>query len=69
MVRTGTPPAVIERVHSAIAKVLSQPDTRKRIMDIGYQPIGNSPSEFSEYVRSETRRVAKVVQAAHIHLQ
>jgi tripartite-type tricarboxylate transporter receptor subunit TctC len=69
MVPAGTPTEIINRLNSHIAKLLAQPDTRKRIMDVGYQPIGNTPAEFGDYLRAETQRVAKIVQTAGIHLE
>jgi tripartite-type tricarboxylate transporter receptor subunit TctC len=69
VVPAGTPPDIINRLHSEIAKVVAQPDTRKRIIDIGYQPMGNTPAEFGDYLRAETQRVAKIVQTAGIRLE
>ena len=62
----GTPPAAIERVHAAIAKVLAQADLRSRLVGAGLVPVGNSPREFSAFVTSEIRAWSKVIKEVGI---
>ena len=61
LVRAGTPQAVIAKLNTEIVRILSLPDVRERLADVGFDPIGNSPAEFAAYLRSESVKWAKVV--------
>ena len=62
----GTPPAIIERWNSEIARVVASPDTRQRLQDLGFEPVADAPAHFGERIRSEIAKWAKVVHDANI---
>ncbi|HYF21044.1 MAG TPA: tripartite tricarboxylate transporter substrate binding protein BugE, partial [Ramlibacter sp.] len=64
----GLPPEVVERVHSAMVRVLQDPAVRKRIEDTGSLVIGNKPQEFAQQIRAEFDVYKKVVDAAKLKL-
>lgn len=65
----GTPKEIIARIHSEVAKMLSEPAVKERILlTLGGIPVGNSPEQFTQFVRSEIAKWAKVAKAANIHL-
>lgn len=61
----GMPPAVVDKLHSAVLKVLNGPFRQKQEA-VGGTLIGSSPTEFSAYFRSEIERWNKVITAAGI---
>jgi tripartite-type tricarboxylate transporter receptor subunit TctC len=63
----GTPPAVIERLHAEIVRVLAEPDVREKIAGLGAEPVGNSPEEFAAMQRAEAARWTRVAREANIH--
>jgi tripartite-type tricarboxylate transporter receptor subunit TctC len=66
---TGTPPAIINKLHAEVAKALADPDLRARYRKIGMEVIGNSPEEFASVIRTEIPERRKVIEAANIPLQ
>ncbi len=66
MAPTGTPPAIVEKIHQDTVKVLAMPDVRKKLNDIGMEVIGNSPKEFAAAITAETPQWAKVIKDAGI---
>jgi len=63
----GTPRAIINTVHAAIQKVLAAPDVKQQFANQGLVPLGSaSPEEFSNFVRADYDRVAKLVKIAGI---
>ncbi|HXZ46222.1 MAG TPA: tripartite tricarboxylate transporter substrate-binding protein, partial [Pseudolabrys sp.] len=66
MAPAGTPPAVIEKIHQDSVAILSQPDVRKRLGDIGMEVIASSPAEFAAVIKAETPQWAKVIKDAGI---
>ena len=66
--RSGTPLAVIDKLHRAITRVLELPDVRAAIIDAGGKPIGNTPEEFVGIIRAEHARYGKLISDAGIRL-
>jgi tripartite-type tricarboxylate transporter receptor subunit TctC len=66
MAPTGTSPTIINKIHQDLVKVLSMPNVRKQLADIGMEVIGNSPSEFAAAITAETPQWAKVIKDAEI---
>jgi len=63
----GTPRAIINTVHAAIQKALAAPDVKQQFANQGLVPLGStSPEEFSNFVRADYDRVAKLVKIAGI---
>jgi tripartite-type tricarboxylate transporter receptor subunit TctC len=61
-----TPAAIVERMQKEIARVLSLPETRQRLMEQGADPVGSTPEELGRIVRTELKNWAVVVREAHI---
>jgi tripartite-type tricarboxylate transporter receptor subunit TctC len=63
----GTPREVLARLHAEIAKVVNQPEFRKRWLERGIETVASaSPEDFSAYVRSEANAFAKFAREAGI---
>jgi tripartite-type tricarboxylate transporter receptor subunit TctC len=64
----GTPQAVIDKWHAAIAKMAADPETKKKLVALGFVSVANSPNEFAARIKSEMARWDKVVKTAGIHV-
>ena len=62
----NTPREITQLLSSTIARALQQPEIRARIAADGAEPVGNTPDEFSAYVKSETVKWGKVAKRAGI---
>lgn len=62
----ATPKAVIARLHAESAKALRLPDVVERLSGQGAEPVGNSPEEFTAFIRSEIDKWANLVRAANM---
>ena len=58
----GTPAEVVGRLNAEIMRVLGAAETREQLQKLGAEPAANSSAEFSAYIRSETRKWAKVIR-------
>ena len=65
----GTPAGVVKRIRDDIAEVLTIPDVRKRLNEIGGDPSGMPSEEFARMVRSEIEKWNKVAASAGIKPQ
>lgn len=62
-VPAGVPRAVVMRLNAAANKTLSSPELLKTIASHGRMPIGGTPEQFGEHVRTETERLSKLITA------
>ena len=60
----GTQAAIVNRLHQAMAKALEQPDVRETLVTQGLDPVGNTPAQFAQVLRSDIDKWAKVVSAS-----
>jgi tripartite-type tricarboxylate transporter receptor subunit TctC len=65
----GTPREIVTRVHDETVTVLKAPDVLKRLADIGAEPVGGTPEQFVERIRSDTAKWAEVIKAAKIKVE
>jgi tripartite-type tricarboxylate transporter receptor subunit TctC len=64
----GTPQAIVDKWHDAIAKMAADPAVRKKLDTLGFIPVASTPAEFGERIKSEAVRWDAVVKAAGIHV-
>jgi len=61
-----TPRAILDRLHTDIVRALNAPDTRERLLGLGADPVGNSPEQYTAFMKNEIAKWAKVIKAAGI---
>lgn len=59
-----TPGDVITRLHAEASQVLKSRDVVDKFATMGSEAVGNTPAEFTEFIRSEADKWGKVVRAA-----
>ena len=69
LVPTGTPRAIIDRLHVELVKILKDPKVLERLINDGPMAIGNTPEEFTAFIRSEQAKWSKVIKAADIRIE
>ena len=61
-----TPRPIIDRLHAEIVRALNAPDLRERLQGLGADPVGNTPEQYTEFMKNEIAKWAKVIKAAGI---
>lgn len=69
MAPTGTPAAVLARLHAEAARAAKQEDVKERLMRDGSEAVGNAPGELAELIKSETLRWGRLVKEAGIRVE
>lgn len=64
----GTPDAISQQLHQAVAEVLKEPEVQQRLADLGAQPVGSTPAEFSAFLKKEDAKWGEVVKKGNIQL-
>jgi len=60
----GTPPAVLQKLSTELARIMAQPDVRQRLLELGHEPAGGTPKELSDFARSERQKWGPLVKNA-----
>jgi len=64
----GTPAAIIQRLNTAIVRVIARPDIQTRIRALGYESLSSSPQVMAERIRQETDEWTSIITRAGITL-
>ncbi|NDI23396.1 MAG: hypothetical protein EBY76_10175 [Betaproteobacteria bacterium] len=62
----GTPAPIIERLNKEIARASQTPEYKAKLKALWIDPMSATPAEFDAFIRAESERWRKVVQAAGI---
>ena len=62
----GMPGAIVQRLSDAINQALQTPDMRERLTTIAFEPVGGTPRQFGDYVKTEIVKWGKVVREGNI---
>ena len=60
----GLPREIALKIQGEVARILKEPAMREKFVQQGADPVGSTPDEFGQYMRDETAKWAKVVQAS-----
>jgi tripartite-type tricarboxylate transporter receptor subunit TctC len=58
-----TPRAVIDLLNGELAKALAQPETRKRLLDLGFDSAGGTPADLARFEAQERLKWGPVIKA------
>jgi tripartite-type tricarboxylate transporter receptor subunit TctC len=61
-VPASTPAAVVDKLFKETSRVLKSPDVIERFAKEGAEPVGSTPAEFNNYVRTEFVKYNKVIK-------
>ncbi len=64
----GTPPAIINRLAETTIAILKTQDIKERFAAISATPVGNTPDEFSKYVKAEITKWGMVAKQANVQV-
>ena len=60
----GTPADIITSLNAAFNKVLQRPETRQRLLDLGFEAGGGTPEQLREFGPAERRKWQGVISSA-----
>ncbi len=68
-VTTGTPPDVVARLQSELAKIVRMPDIQNKLKGLGGEPSNLTPEQFAQMNRQEFDRFGDLIKKANIKLE
>jgi tripartite-type tricarboxylate transporter receptor subunit TctC len=64
----ATPAPIIARLNAGIVAALNDEQVKATMRNLGVEPAPDSPQAFGDYIRTETKKWAKVIKTADIKL-
>ena len=65
----SSPRDIVAKVQGDLAKLMRTPETKEKVAAMGGIPIGNSPEEFSAYLKADMARWSQVAKAAKVRVE
>jgi tripartite-type tricarboxylate transporter receptor subunit TctC len=62
----GTPPEVVQQLNAEVAKILAQPDVKRKAEEAGTTVETMTPTQLGDYTRKELETWGRVIQNARI---
>lgn len=66
MLPANTPPAIVAKLHAAMMKAINEPATHKRLEELGYEIVANTPEQFGNFLRQQIVNWTKIVKDNNI---
>src|SRR3546814_4811011 len=60
----GTPPAVVTKISAAVAEIVRDPETRRKMLELGATPVGGTPEQFNDHIHREIEKWAGGVKSS-----
>jgi len=62
----NTPKEIIAKLNAEVNAILAEPDMKKRLVDLGGDPLIQTPEKFGADIVAETEKWKKVIEGANI---
>lgn len=60
----GTPQAIADTLNAEVMKILARPETRQRLSQLGFEPVGGTPKQLAAFEQQERRKWEPLIKAA-----
>jgi tripartite-type tricarboxylate transporter receptor subunit TctC len=62
----STPKAVVDRMNGEMNKALLLPEVQARFVQMGFEPAGGTPGEFTQTIQRDAEKWSKVIRDAGV---
>ncbi len=62
----GTPREIVARLNAEVVAAIRTPEMRARFAEQGAEPVGNTPEQFQEFLKSDLAKWSAVIKAAGV---
>ena len=64
-----TPKEVVAALNKEIVRILALPDVKERLIAQGAEPVGDTPEQFAQYIKSEAAKWGKVIKTLNLKIE
>jgi tripartite-type tricarboxylate transporter receptor subunit TctC len=65
----ATPKDVVSRLNAEVVRIVNSPDFKKKMEEIGAEPIGNTPEQMARQIKDDTDKYSKLVRDAKVVIE
>lgn len=65
----ATPKDIVTRLNTEIVKIVKSPEFKKKMEEMGAEPIGSTPAQMATQIKDDTDRFAKLVKEAKVTIE
>ena len=69
VVPAKTPPAIIDKLHNAVTRIMATPEMKTQVVNNGADPMAMGPAEFGRFLQNESAKWAQVAKAANLRIE
>lgn len=62
----GVPAEVVNTLNQAVNKVLARPDTKAKLLDLGFEPAGGTAAQLADFANAERAKWQPIIKSASI---
>lgn len=60
----GTPALILERLQASTAAALREPEVTQRLAQLGAEPVGSTPADFTAFMRERSAQAERILKGA-----
>jgi tripartite-type tricarboxylate transporter receptor subunit TctC len=60
----GTPKEIVDRLNAEVARILALPETRQRLLQLGFEPTSGTPEQLAAFEKQERAKWGPLIKAA-----
>jgi tripartite-type tricarboxylate transporter receptor subunit TctC len=65
----ATPKDVVAKLNGEIVKIIQSPEFKKRMEEIGAEPVGDTPAQMAAQIKDDTAKYSKLVKDAKVAIE
>lgn len=65
----ATPKDIVTKLNAAMVKIIQSPEFKKRMKDIGAEPVGNTPAEMTAQIEADTSKYRQLVKESNVAIE
>ncbi|MEO7727898.1 MAG: tripartite tricarboxylate transporter substrate-binding protein, partial [Burkholderiales bacterium] len=65
----ATPRSIVTKLNREVVAIINLPEVKTHLLAEGAEPVGNTPEQFGEFIKSEIAKWGKVIRAAGLRAE
>lgn len=65
----GTPPEIVARMNTELVKIVTNPEIKRRLAELGVEAAGTSAADLERYARGESAKWARIAKDHNIRIE
>ena len=65
----ATPPEIVAKLNAAMVKIINLPDVQAQLLEMGSEPVGNTPAQMGAQIKAELEAFESVVKQIKLTIE